>query len=45
MAMLKEGALAPAFALPNQAGETVRLESFRGKNVILWFYPMANTPG
>lgn len=45
MPMLKEGEQAPNFALPNQDGKTVRLKDYRGKNVILWFYPRANTPG
>lgn len=45
MPMLKEGEQAPDFALPNQDGKTVRLKDYRGKNVILWFYPRANTPG
>ena len=45
MAMLKEGDAAPAFALTNQDGATVRLADFKGKSVILWFYPRASTPG
>jgi peroxiredoxin Q/BCP len=36
---------APAFALKNDAGETVRLSQFKGKTVILYFYPAALTPG
>jgi len=36
---------APAFALKNDAGETVRLSQFKGKRVILYFYPAALTPG
>ena len=36
---------APAFALKNDAGETVRLSQFKGKQVILYFYPAAMTPG
>ncbi|YCH19580.1 peroxiredoxin [Arthrobacter sp. D1-29] len=35
------GAAAPDFELPNQFGEPVRLSSFRGKNVVLVFYPFA----
>ncbi|MCA9799319.1 MAG: redoxin domain-containing protein [Cyanobacteria bacterium HKST-UBA04] len=39
-ATLPVGTLAPVFALQNQAGETVRLDAFKGKhNVILYFYP------
>lgn len=37
--------IAPAFALKNDAGETVRLSQFKGKRVILYFYPAALTPG
>ena len=43
--MLHIGARAPAFSLPTAAGETVRLTDFRGKNVVLYFYPKDDTPG
>ena len=33
------------FELPNQNGETTRLSDFRGKNVVLYFYPKDMTPG
>jgi peroxiredoxin Q/BCP len=36
---------APEFALANEKGETVSLKDYRGKNVVLFFYPKANTPG
>jgi len=36
---------APAFSLKNDAGETIRLSQFKGKRVILYFYPAALTPG
>lgn len=36
---------APAFALKDDAGNTVRLSQFKGKRVILYFYPAAMTPG
>jgi peroxiredoxin Q/BCP len=36
---------APAFALKDDTGETVRLSQFKGKRVILYFYPAALTPG
>ena len=39
------GDQAPDFALPNQDGKTVRLSAFRGKKVILFAYPAADTPG
>ncbi len=42
----KIGNMAPAFTLPNQRGEKVALKDFRGeKNVVLYFYPKAMTPG
>jgi thioredoxin-dependent peroxiredoxin len=43
--MIKEGQPAPDFELPDQSGEPVRLSSFRGRRVVLYFYPKANTPG
>jgi thioredoxin-dependent peroxiredoxin len=42
---LKSGDPAPDFALPDQAGETVTLAGLRGRRVILYFYPRADTPG
>jgi thioredoxin-dependent peroxiredoxin len=36
---------APEFALSDQNGETVSLKDFRGKTVVLFFYPKADTPG
>ncbi len=39
------GAPAPEFSLPDQAGRTVRLADFRGKWVVLYFYPKDDTPG
>jgi thioredoxin-dependent peroxiredoxin len=36
---------APEFTLPDQNGENVALKSFRGKYVVLYFYPRADTPG
>lgn len=36
---------APAFSLPDQNGQTVSLDDFRGKTVVLFFFPKANTPG
>lgn len=43
--MLNVGDLAPVFELKNQDGEIIRLEDFRGKKVVLYFYPKDNTPG
>lgn len=43
--ILSEGAKAPAFALPNQKGEKVKLSDFKGKKLILYFYPKDMTPG
>jgi len=42
---LKEGDTAPPFSAPTQDGKTVSLADFRGKHVILYFYPRDNTPG
>jgi peroxiredoxin Q/BCP len=39
------GSVAPSFSLLNQDGQRVSLESFRGKNVVVYFYPRAMTPG
>jgi peroxiredoxin Q/BCP len=36
---------APEFTLPDQNGGKVSLKSFRGKRIVLFFYPKANTPG
>src|SRR6202451_4368170 len=36
---------APEFTLPDQNGEPVSLKDFRGKWVVLYFYPRADTPG
>jgi thioredoxin-dependent peroxiredoxin len=42
---LKEGSAAPAFALPSDTGETIRLKDYAGQRVILYFYPKDSTPG
>lgn len=36
---------APEFALPNEEGQTVSLTDYRGKSLVLFFFPKANTPG
>lgn len=43
--MLKQGEKAPEFTTTDHRGNTVSLSDFRGKNVVLWFYPKADTPG
>lgn len=43
--MLENGQTAPEFTLLNQNGEEVTLANYRGRNVILFFYPKADTPG
>jgi peroxiredoxin Q/BCP len=45
MATLASGDTAPDFALPDQAGKTVKLSELRGRRVLLYFYPEADTPG
>ena len=42
---MNEGDSAPDFELPDQDGKPVRLSSLRGKPVVLYFYPKADTPG
>jgi len=43
--LLAVGDRAPDFSLPNHNGENINLSDFRGKEVILWFFPKASTPG
>ena len=43
--MLEVGMRAPDFTLPDQDGNPVSLSDFRGKTVVLYFYPRDNTPG
>lgn len=42
---LNEGDKAPAFTLLRDGGETVSLKDFKGRNLVLYFYPKADTPG
>jgi thioredoxin-dependent peroxiredoxin len=42
---LAPGAKAPAFSLPRDGGGTVSLADFKGQNLVLYFYPRADTPG
>lgn len=43
--MLETGTKAPSFTLPDKDGNEISLEDFRGKKVVLYFYPRDNTPG
>jgi peroxiredoxin Q/BCP len=43
--MLEEGTAAPDFTLPTDDGGEVSLSDYRGKKVVLYFYPKDNTPG
>ncbi|MGB1687397.1 MAG: thioredoxin-dependent thiol peroxidase [Ilumatobacteraceae bacterium] len=43
--MTQEGSAAPNIKLLNQDGETVALSSFKGRKVLIYFYPKADTPG
>ena len=45
MEELKEGQLAPDFTGVDQHGKTISLSDFKGKKVVLYFYPKDNTPG
>ena len=45
MAKLNVGDKAPAFSLLNQEGKKVSLSDYKGKNLLLYFYPKADTPG
>jgi peroxiredoxin Q/BCP len=43
--MLNVGDAAPDFTVQTHQGETVKLSDQRGKTIVLWFYPKADTPG
>lgn len=45
MKILKEGDKAPAFKGVDQNGESISLDDYKGKKVVLYFYPKDNTPG
>lgn len=45
MAKLKEGEKAPNFNLKDQDGKTVKLSDFKGRKLLLFFYPKASTSG
>ena len=42
---LKEGSKAPAFKLPRDGGGTMSLADFKGRKLVVYFYPKADTPG
>jgi thioredoxin-dependent peroxiredoxin len=42
---LEIGKKAPDFALPDENGEVVKLSSFKGRRIVVFFYPKASTPG
>ena len=42
---ISEGAKAPAFRLPRDGGDSVSLSDFKGQNLVLFFFPRADTPG
>ena len=42
---IEEGKAAPAFSLKDADGKTVALKDFKGKNVVVYFYPKDDTPG
>jgi bacterioferritin comigratory protein len=43
--MLEKGTKAPEFSLPDENGEIRSLADYKGKKIILYFYPKDNTPG
>lgn len=43
--MLESGASAPDFSVADEQGVKRTLQEFRGKTLVLWFYPKADTPG
>ena len=43
--MLETGQAAPDFSLPNETGDIVSLKDFKGKKLVLYFYPKDSTPG
>jgi len=44
-AMLEEGVPAPGFTLPDQHGNATSLEDYRGRWLVLWWFPKAFTEG
>ena len=42
---IQEGKAPPAFTLPDANGKKIALKDFKGKNILLYFYPKDNTSG
>ena len=42
---IEEGKIAPAFTLPDKNGNNISLKDFKGKNLVIYFYPKDNTSG
>jgi peroxiredoxin Q/BCP len=42
---IEVGKAAPAFMLPDASGKKVSLKDFKGKNLVVYFYPKDDTPG
>ena len=45
MTVLQPGERAPDFSLPRDGGDTIALRDFKGRKLVLYFYPKADTPG
>jgi peroxiredoxin Q/BCP len=45
MSTLKSGVKAPRFSLPDQSGRAISLSNYKGKKLLVYFYPKADTPG
>ncbi|HMK81312.1 MAG TPA: thioredoxin-dependent thiol peroxidase [Xanthobacteraceae bacterium] len=45
MTVLQPGDRAPDFSLPGDSGDTLSLRDFKGRKLVLYFYPKADTPG
>ncbi len=43
--MIEVGQPAPPFEVQDHSGKTIRLSDYAGKNLVLWFFPKADTPG
>lgn len=43
--MMKVGDKAPAFSLPSDSGQPVKLSDYKGAALVLYFFPKADTPG